>query len=211
MTGRDGLVIRRAGTQDIETAAAAVATAFMDEPVACWMFPDEDGRRRIGGPIFRAMVTQAHATGEVLIAHDDEGIAGVLLSQPMGADESLSDVEDDFGEYAERLALFAKLTEERHALFTALTAKRYPDRSGHLDLPCLAVLGEHRGTGLGNTLMWHRLARADDEGLAAYGDATSASWARVLMERHGFEPLGEQITLPGPPETRLWPVWRQPR
>jgi GNAT superfamily N-acetyltransferase len=204
--------IWRAGPADAGAASAIVAEAFLDEPVARWLFPDEDGRRRVGAPIFRSMVDQALAQGEVLLAENPRrsgGIAAVLLSLPMDADHSMT--EHDFGEYAERLAIFAELTEECHTHFSTLAEQHYPGRGSHLYLPCLAVLAPFRGTGVGSALMHDRLARADAEGLAAYGDATSEGWATIMIERHGFEPMLERITLPGEPATEIWPVWRRPR
>lgn len=214
MTREGELTIRPAGPADLDAAGATVASGFMDEPVACWLFPDEPGRRQVGARVFRSMVEDAHANGEVLIGEDPRApgqAAAVLLSLPMGDDESLAGGQDAFGRYAERMAIFAELTGERHQVFLKRTGERYPDRAGHLDLPCLAVLPRYRGTGIGNALMRHRLARADAAGLAAYGDATTLSWAQLLIDRHGFEPFGAELTLPGEPTTRLWPVWRQPK
>jgi arginine/ornithine N-succinyltransferase beta subunit len=52
------------------------------------------------------------------------------------------------------------------------------------------------------------LARADDEGMPAYHEATSPR-NRALYERHGYVDQGA-FTLPDGGPT-LWRMWREPR
>lgn len=96
--------------------------------------------------------------------------------------------------------------EPRLAAFTELLRARHPHDREHLYLPFLGVA--EPGRGIGSALLTSRLSRADAEGLPAYLEASSPR-SVPLYRRHGFEFLGEPVTLPDGP--RLWPMWREPR
>lgn len=154
----------------------------MDDPIARWMFPDSIERRRLQPRFYGHLL--AHPTAEAyLIGHE---AAAVWLTTGVGQEQP--------PELGERfLALGAALTE------------RHPG-GAHLYLPCIGVVGGQRGAGLGSALLRHRLERAD--GLDAYLEASSPR-SRDLYLRHGFEDLGEPVTVADSPP--VWPMVRGAR
>ena len=96
------------------------------------------------------------------------------------------------------LALWSRLRLERH----------HPARPASFYLAVIGVEPSAQGRGLGGALMKPVLDRADNEGVHAFLEASTAR-SRALYERNGFRVTGE-IRLPrgGPP---VWPMWREPR
>jgi GNAT superfamily N-acetyltransferase len=191
--------LRPAG-EDREAVPGVLTEAFMDDPVVCWLFPDEGERRRLQpyfhGPLLTHPAAEAYLIGE----HDG---AAIWLSLAAGQQpyeeppaEPGTDLPTVFGENGARLLSLGRLLAQRH-----------PHGEAHLYLPCMGVLAARRGNGLGSALLRGRLERADADGLGTYLEASSPR-SRALYARHGFVDLGEPVRVPdGPP---LWPMWRTP-
>lgn len=159
--------------------------AFADDPLASWLFPDADERRRLQPDFFRPLLD--HPAAETDLAGRD----GVAVWLTLTAGQTL-----DGG---------AELGERLRALGEAL-APRHPHHEPHLYLPCMGVVPERRGTGLGSAMLRHRLERADADGLPAYLEAGSAR-SRALYLRHGFADLGDPVQVADSP--LVWPMWRE--
>jgi GNAT superfamily N-acetyltransferase len=182
----------------VQVAVDTLVSAFHDDPVASWLFPGADDRRAAAPHIFGPMAEQSAAVGELAVI--DEGSA-VAVWLPQAAHDA------GFGEDGE-LPAALRPHVERLAIFQRLVLERHPRGHAHLYLPFLGVRAQRRGSGLGSALLADRLARADDEGVPAYLEASSPR-NRPLYERHGFMGLGDPVVLPdGPP---VWPMWRDPK
>ncbi|OZM77649.1 GNAT family N-acetyltransferase [Pseudonocardia sp. MH-G8] len=173
-----------------DTAIRVLTAAFADDPVFRWLLPGDglDAAR-----VFRPVVEQAAAQGELVVDPDAAGAAVWLrrgAEAPAGDDTQLPD------ELA-RLTAFMILAEQRH-----------PVGREHVYLAFLGVVPGAQGSGTGGRLLRERLARADAERVPAYLEA-STSRSRLFYERHGFRTTGGPIVLPDGP--RLWPMWREPR
>jgi ribosomal protein S18 acetylase RimI-like enzyme len=94
----------------------------------------------------------------------------------------------------------------RMAALTDLMEANHP-HDPHLYLWFAGVHVSRQGQGLGGRLLTSRLARADEEVVPAYLEATSPR-NRALYERHGFEVVGE-LSVDGSPT--MWQMWRDPR
>jgi GNAT superfamily N-acetyltransferase len=181
--------------EDERTVLDVLTEAFMDDPVVCWLFPDEHDRRRVQphfyGPLLTQSTAEAHLTGE-------HGGAAIWLSLAAGRTpyEETGPL-DVFGESGARLRALGEVLVRRH-----------PYDEAHLYLPCMGVVAARQGTGLGSALLRHRLARADADRLPAYLEASSPR-SRDLYLRHGFADLDEPVSMPGGPT--LWPMWRHPK
>lgn len=192
--------VRKASADDVPRIADTLARAFFDDPVFCWVCPD-DKRRQALLPGFFALFTEA------MVRHDEiyaagEG-AGAALWAPPGRAAVHEEDADEFGrrldeitpaEDAERLFGLSKLLDEHH-----------PPGSYYF-LQFTGVEPQSQGRGIGSALLAHVLECCDREGAPAYLDATSPDNER-LYERHGFRASGEYAPEGGPP---LWPMWRQP-
>jgi GNAT superfamily N-acetyltransferase len=178
-------------TVDHETAVRTLVAAFADDPLARWLLPGS--APDAADPVFRPLVQQSAAHGELAVAADGAAVAVWL---PRAAEPPVHDLGPLPDELA-RLRTFLTLTEQRH-----------PSDRAHLYLVFLGVAPDAQGRGLGGALLRDRLSRADTEGVPAYLEASSPR-SRPLYERHGFRVTGDPVTLPdGPP---LWPMWREPR
>ncbi|MFE2944946.1 GNAT family N-acetyltransferase [Streptomyces sp. NPDC059255] len=192
--------VRRAEDTDQQAVLDVLTEAFMNDPLACWLFPDAHRRGRLQAHFYRPLLT--HPVAEAYLAGRREG-ASVWLNLAAGRtpyeehpDAPEAGQETVFGENGARLL----------ALGQAL-APRHPAREPHLYLPCMGVLSGRQGAGLGSAMLRHRLERADADGAAAYLEASSPR-SRALYQRHGFEDLGEPVRVADSPP--LWPMWRPP-
>ncbi|GGZ30193.1 GNAT family N-acetyltransferase [Streptomyces poonensis] len=204
--------VRRAVPEDAAAAAAALARAAEDEAVVKWITPDPAVRRRRAeeaGEYFAAWLTAMMSTGEVHLVEAGGAVAGLALWQYSDAGagprvepaaEAPGDDADDvlrrvYGDDLPRLLLVNELVGERH-----------PAGVSYWYLAQIVVVPELRGRGLGGALLRHQLERVDEQGTAAYLEASSPR-NRVLYERHGFRALGGPVVLPdgGP---LLQPMWR---
>ena len=110
--------------------------------------------------------------------------------------ERLGAVTADMGDVVlDRLAALSQTMEDSHP--------HHP----HLYLWFAGVHATRQGQGWGGRLLASRLARADEEVVPAYLEATSER-NRGLYERHGFEVIGE-LSVDGSPT--MWQMWRDPR
>jgi GNAT superfamily N-acetyltransferase len=171
--------------------------AFMHDPIATWLFPETDQRRRLQPNFYRPLLT--HPSAATYLVSDGASIWLNLASGQATFDEAPPKPEGSlaFGESGERL----------QALGLAL-ARRHPDREPHLYLACMGVVGDRQGAGLGTAMLRHGLEGADAAALGTYLEAGSPR-SRALYLRHGFEDLGEPVQVDDSPP--LWPMWRSPR
>ncbi|MFF5987183.1 GNAT family N-acetyltransferase [Prauserella flavalba] len=183
---------------DESASIGVLVAAFQDDPVSCWLFPEDESRPRAAERLFAPLVARSAADGELVVTGDG---AAVAVWVPLSAGESVMGHSDD--ELPPELLPHAR----RLVTFAELAAQRHPHDRAHLYLPFLGVEPGRRGSGLGGALLAERLARADRQGLPAYLEASSAR-SRPLYERHGFHVTGDPITLPDGPE--VWPMWREP-
>ncbi|WP_133740803.1 GNAT family N-acetyltransferase [Actinorugispora endophytica] len=193
--------VRQADGAGRQAVVDVFTEAFMDDPVACWLFPEADERSRLQPHFYRSLLT--HPAGEAYLAGRSEG-ASLWLRPAAG--------QSPHGEYAEAPegdppADFGAGGARLRALGREL-ARRHPDGEPHLYLACMGVVARRQGAGLGSAMLRHRLERADADGTAAYLEASSAR-SRALYQRYGFEDLGAPVRVAdGPP---LWPMRRRPR
>ncbi|WP_326558122.1 GNAT family N-acetyltransferase [Micromonospora sp. NBC_01796] len=191
----------RADVADRQAVSGILTEAFMDDPVACWLFPASGERRRLQSHFYGHLLDRG--TAEAYLVGRGEG-ASVWLALAAGQapEEEPPDAPDVdqksiFGENGARLRTLGQALAERH-----------PRREPHLYLSCMGVVGGRQGAGLGSAMLRHRLERADADGIAAYLEASSPR-SRALYLRYGFEDLGEPVRVADSP--LLWPMWRQPR
>ncbi|MBE1490868.1 GNAT family N-acetyltransferase [Plantactinospora soyae] len=194
-------LVRRADDADRQVVSDVLTEAFMNDPVACWLFPVPGERGRLQSHFYGQLLDQSAA--EAYLAGRDEG-ASVwrALTSGQEPDEEHPDAPDE-----EQNSVFGENGARLRALGQAL-AERHPGREPHLYLACMGVVGGRQGAGLGSAMLRHRLERADADGLAAYLEASSPR-SRTLYLRYGFEELGAPVRVADSP--LLWPMWRHAR
>jgi GNAT superfamily N-acetyltransferase len=197
-----GVAIRTAGGSDRELVTRLLDSAFQDDPVSGWIFPEEEYRRTTHPRLMAAFVDIVMAEGRVDVTEEGTACALWLPVPADGGGEE--DGEDDFAALREAL----DPGNERIELIGRLTAEVHPAGRAHEYLWMIGVAPERQGEGLGTALIGSVLERCDREGVPAYLEASSAR-SRGLYERLGFELVERPLDLPDGP--RMWPMWREPR
>ncbi|MEU7798835.1 GNAT family N-acetyltransferase [Micromonospora arborensis] len=193
-------LLRQADAAERQTVSDILTEAFMDDPVACWLFPAPDERGRLQSHFYGQLLDRSAA--EAYLIGRDEG-ASVWLALAAG---QAPDGEHPNPPEMDQNSIFGANGVRLRTLGRALT-ERHPRGEPHLYLSCMGVVGERQSAGLGSSMLRHRLERADTDGLAAYLEASSPR-SRALYLRHGFADLGEPVRVADSP--LLWPMWRQP-
>jgi GNAT superfamily N-acetyltransferase len=194
-----GVAIRTAGEEDRELVVRLLDAAFQDDPVSGWVFPGEEHRRTVHPKLMAAFTDIVLAHGRIDVTEDGTACA-LWMSVPAEAHG-----QDDEGPVRLREAVDPE--NERVEQIGRLTAAIHPEGRAHEYLWMIGAIPERQGQGLGTALIGSVLERCDEEGVAAYLEASSAR-SRHLYERLGFELTGRPLDLPDGP--RMWPMWREP-
>jgi ribosomal protein S18 acetylase RimI-like enzyme len=193
------VVIQRAQLHDLPQVSRTLAAAFQDDPVMAWVVPDE-GRRRQSLPSFFMLVAAALARHDLTY---QAGELGTALWVPPGKPPIAESEEEAFGA---RLETIFGPDMDRLEPLIAVMEKQHPHEP-HQYLWFLAVHPSWQGHGIGAALLTDTLEQLDEEGTAAYLEATSPDNVR-LYRRYGFEITGIISEHGGAP---LWQMWREPQ
>jgi ribosomal protein S18 acetylase RimI-like enzyme len=186
-------------------AGRALARAFADDPLWCWVLPDDDQRDASLEFFQTAGVRYGHRFGAVHA--NAEPVLGCAVWLPPGETDLQPDrlAETGFHEAAARLDPDAL---ERFLRFTEhlgpLHHRHMPGR--HWYLMILGVDPAAQGRGLGGRLMAPILARADEDALPCYLE-TQKERNVPFYRKSGFEVVGETDVPEGP---HLWLMSRPP-
>ena len=198
--------VRSAGAADVALLTHILATAFDDDPVINWVMRQDAKRRWAIQTFFRHSVERALRRAELSVTTD--GTGGTVWWAP-GAHSRPAlrpwwrRLPQDLGN--------SRLTGPRRFRnlqdVGRILGERTPSRP-HYHLNFLGVLPDHRGRGLGSTLIRDVTRRLDRAGLPAYLENTKER-NLSLYERHGFRVLDSCGMPRGGP--RLWFMWRDPQ
>lgn len=212
---------RLLGPGDVEPAAALLTRAFRDDPSKLALFPDEPERERVIALAAPLRLRAAIPYGTAYAVEIDDALAGVALWHPPNAKPSA------VAPVATLLrALFAPgrrafplvshvarmLWRDRQALqriaagrtAVAREARRRPTWY-------LALLGtdpRFRGRGAARQLLEHVLKRCDEDGVAAWTEATNTGNVS-MYERFGFVTVAHLRGGDAIPD--LWLLRREPQ
>jgi GNAT superfamily N-acetyltransferase len=193
------LTIERATLADADRLAHTIAQAFHDLAPCQWLVEDPDTRKRILPDFFRLYAELGLRSGTVLTTPDRQAVAIWLPVQP-GNIPALPD-------HDKRLAKITGPRADRFHTFDELLDEHHPTEPAHEWLAILAVHPSQQDQGIGSALLTHHHALLDRDGTPAYLEAAEPALC-PLYRRHGYQELGEPISLPaGPP---LFPMWRKP-
>jgi GNAT superfamily N-acetyltransferase len=190
---------------DVRALSRVLGRAFDDDPVAMWIWPDDQTRLKKLTRFFAATTRWHHlAAGGVEVARGDGPIGAVAIWDPPGQWEAsrfrellmLPSVALAFGR---RGSVAEEVLETMH---------RHHPEEPHWYLPFIGSDPSVRGAGFGQALMQSTVDRCDDEHAPAYLEASKPHLVGYYT-RFGFVETG-QLALPnGGPS--LWPMWRAAR
>jgi ribosomal protein S18 acetylase RimI-like enzyme len=195
--------VRKATLADVPRLAVALASAFQDDPVIAWVFPDEQRRRRVL-PAFMEFRLRRLAFPHDQVWMSGDGAAAAVWIPPPGTGQEPR---------WQRLRLLPPLVRFLGLRTVSVLGglnrmeERHPHDPPHWYLFILGTEQAAQGRGLGSALLAHVLARVDAEGMPAYLESSNER-NLALYGRHGFKVTAE-VVIPGGP--RIWPMWREAR
>jgi GNAT superfamily N-acetyltransferase len=161
---------------DRDRVVTTLVSAFADDPVERWMFPELQSYRRHFPEFVAAFAGPAFRSGRVWTLEDCAAVAVWLAPgvEPDG-DAIVSVLSRSVGSSlrADVLSMLEQMADGH---------PRFP----HWYLPWLGVRRDRQGEGLGGRLLGHGLARVDADGLPAYLETPNPRTV-PFYERHGFE------------------------
>jgi len=192
------VLIRRGQKDDAEAITATITSAFHEDPVWSWAFPDENKRPVQFTRWWRLFVDAALRDGWVWVTDNCEAIA--MWCEP-GVEELGSADIDQIGPM-----LFDMLGEQ--AVVVAELLGRFDANhptDPHFYLGFVATHQDHRGQGLGVSLLEHNLALIDATHMPAYLESSNPR-NEPRYERLGWQPTGKFLAgdADSPALTKMW-------
>ncbi len=182
---------------DLDTAASVLTDAFLDDPTAKYLFPDEPVRERGMRGWFDVMVASGMRRGHTYLA---DGCAASVWAPPdTGVLDRVSGAK--LLDAAERIG-GADSVQRMLALGEA-TAASHPHEP-HFYLMFVGVASAVSGTGIGPQVISPVLDMCDRMGFPAYLEATTQR-AVPFYQRFGFTVMNE-IPIDG--NTTFTAMWR---
>ena len=188
--------VRAATLTDADVLVSVSSTAFYDDPVMGWLFPDPSERMGHLRTIFRGLV--GSFLGDEGAIHLLEGASASFWRSP-AFDHAHTEAGGD-----DRSPALPPVSLQRLRLLGAAVASVHP-HTPHWYLNVLATSPERQGQGLGAKVLQPVLTVCDSDGVPAYLESSNPRNIG-FYQRQGFEPTGE-IKLPEGPS--LYPMWRQ--
>jgi GNAT superfamily N-acetyltransferase len=197
----NGLGARPASSADAGGIVATLAGAFDADPLWSWAFPDEAKRPAQYEAFFGLFVESAIPNGWVWTT--DQATAVAVWTPPGKSElseEAQAKVEPfvtaELGHHAESVL---------HVFDSFESA--CPEDQDFYYLSLLGTHPDHRGHGLGMSLLAANLKQIDAEGMPAYLESSNPA-NNARYERLGFKPHAEFST----PEGRhtVTTMWREP-
>jgi GNAT superfamily N-acetyltransferase len=197
----DGLGARPASSADAGEIVATLACAFDADPLWSWAFPDDAKRPAQYEAFFSLFVESAIPNGWVWTT--DQATA-VAVWTPPGKSELSEEAQAKVEPFiAAELGSHAKPVLQVFESFESAC----PDDRDFYYLSLLGTHPDHRGHGLGMSLLAANLTQIDAEGMPAYLESSNPA-NNARYERLGFKPHTNFST----PEGRhtVTTMWREP-
>ena len=192
---RLGRRFARATLADAPRLAQALASAFQDDPVIAWIFPDQ--HRRAVLPALDGLQPGLPPRPGL----DDCRRGRRWLPRP-GAGSCRARSGSGY------CRLWSGSLLRTASVLGALERmeEQHPRDRSHWYLFIFGTEQAAQGQGLGSALLAQVLARVDADGMPAYLESSSER-SLALYGRHGREVTSEVAIL----VPRIWPMWREPR
>jgi GNAT superfamily N-acetyltransferase len=191
--------VRESTRVDRPQIAHAIGRAFIDDPIAVYLFPDENARRDGFGAFARLAMDQFEGAGATFVTDPIHGAAIWQAPSPPALNPWRQ-----IGLFFRLLFVAGRGTGR--AIRLGETMEKHHLRTPHWYLAILGTDPDFQGNGLGSALLEPILTRCDSERTTAYLESSKQSNI-PFYQRHGFEVSGE-IQIPDGPT--VWPMTRPP-
>ncbi len=192
--------VREATKGDRLVLADVLARAFFDDPIICWLLPDERDRYARMKRFYKVELDRYRRRNLVLTTTNQAAVA--MWAAPDRWRVLLAD-----GARAAPLALAAFRGRSIAGLRLMHDVEALHPREPHWYLGILGADPARQGSGAGQAVVNAVMSRCDSEGFGAYLESSKAENV-PYYERFGFTVTGE-IAVPGAPV--LFAMWRVPR
>jgi GNAT superfamily N-acetyltransferase len=190
--------VREAAVDESPQVCAALAAAFVDDPVLRFLFPSP---RRLDARMRRLFAVElayyVFPNGRALTTDD---FRGASLELPPGSSGLAVPLSGALG-FVRAFGLGLPRAARLQRFFDAHHIEEL-----HYYIRYIGVAPPFQGQGHGAELLRPTLDRCDEDGVPAYLEASTERSARFYA-RLGFEHLGELRVPDGPP---FWPMRRPP-
>jgi ribosomal protein S18 acetylase RimI-like enzyme len=197
-----GTITRLTGPQ-LDCAVQILTSAFLEDPLMAYLFPEPGKRRENLAIFFKANLEYAMAAGEIYINSSQNGVAAWLFQGDKGGPKpgSKEDPRSQLGvlldsETAARLAGFTRAMAALHK-DVAPEKRRY--------LLFLGVKSGEQGKGIGTAMIKPGLQIADDSGLPCMLDTMNERDLKFYRRQRFEIRRDERICGDGP---RTWTMFR---
>lgn len=191
------LTVNPFGEGEVVDAEAVLTLAFVDDPVARWMYPTATLYTAKFSALIHAFGRDAFSLGT---GYRTRGWGGVALWLPPG-----SHTDDDALAFILQNDLPGGIRQDALSLFGATDS--YHPSEPHWYLPLIGVDPVVQGRGHGSALLEEGLAVCDEQHLPAYLESTNPKNI-PLYSSYGFAALGTVQPGAAPP---MVPMLRVPR
>lgn len=183
------VVVGRLGEADIVAAGQMLATAFQDDPLQAYVFPDVEERAQRSPAQFSALVRQGYLFGEVLATAKMTGVSvwmppGRVTTSEQAAKSGLRDLPRLMGNDA--FMKFATVLDYLSATHNKGTPAEY------WYLVAVGVTPDKQGCGQGRALLAPIMARADAERMPICLETAQPN-VSAFYEKLGFTPAIESV------------------
>lgn len=198
-------VVQRVSHEGVDDAATVLASAFQDDPLQKYVFPDEEDRRRLSPTYFGAVLAYGLQFGAVNAIPGN----GAVIALPPGQTDVKADraVEGGLNSLPELIGPDAA-ARALGVLAAAEPMHRRHATGSHWYVMALGVTPEAQGTGLGRDLLESVFADADPARLPVYLETTRA--ANIAFYGHMGFAVVEQFREPTS-GLDVWGFLRPPR
>ncbi|MEU2134084.1 GNAT family N-acetyltransferase [Streptomyces sp. NPDC018352] len=188
-----------ATVDDAEEIGRMLASAFDDDPMMRWFFPEDSSRKEGMARYFATIFARQYVRHGVC---ERTGAAAAFWVSPEGQEKAVPD--------AETVQELESILGDRASLFRAAVAgaAEQGPKEPHWYLAVVGADPAARGQGHGAALLRSGLAKADAAGLPVYLESSKPD-NLPFYEHFGFTVLGE-AQLPGGGPV-LWAMRRAPR
>ncbi len=203
LSGRPGNNLVRATDADTEALVAMLVRAFSDDPVASFMFIDDEKRPRALRRFFKIQLRGDYLhSGEVWTTEARSGAA--IWGPPSKPRPGVRDLFRVMPLLPELLPL----SHMRDALRALFVVESERPTVPHWYLATLGTDPPVQGHGVGSSLLGAMIERIDEQGVPAYLECSKEKNV-PFYSRFGFKVSKELNAVRGGP--RIWLMWREPR
>jgi ribosomal protein S18 acetylase RimI-like enzyme len=193
-------VIVRAQRSDVARLRIQLADAFRDDPVASWLFPEAQTRKRDLEIFFATQLRHGYLPRGIVMKSDDDLASAMWMpswTEPLGTYDRLCHL---------RIPILMRSEFRLARSLTRMLADAHP-REPHLYLGTIGTDLSVRGRGYASALLDELDRHANKQFVGAYLECSQEENVG-FYERRGFSVLSEVKAPFGGP--RLWLMWRHP-